>query len=33
MVPKPDERKDNVLEMHVQIRHFGEQQTLVEIYK
>jgi len=26
-------RKDNVLEMHVEIRHFGEQRTLVEIYK
>ncbi len=25
MVPKPDERKDSVLETHVEIRHFGEQ--------
>ncbi len=24
MVPKPDERKDIVLEMHVEIGHFGK---------
>jgi hypothetical protein len=33
MMPKPNERKDSVLEMHVENRHFGKQRTLVEIYK
>jgi hypothetical protein len=32
MVPKPNERKDIVLEMHMEIRHFGEQWAFDEIY-
>jgi len=33
MVLKANEGKDIVLEMHKEIGHFGEQWTLVEIYK
>jgi len=33
MVLKPNERKDIVLEMHMEIGHFGKQHTLVEICK
>ncbi len=32
MVPKLDERKDIVLEMHMEIGHFGEQQTFAGIH-
>jgi hypothetical protein len=33
MVPKPNEKKDIVLEMHMEIGHFGEQWTLAKICK
>lgn len=33
MVPNPNERKKIVLEMHKEIRHFGEQRTFIEICK
>jgi len=32
MVLKPNEKKDIVLEMHMEIGHFGEQWTFAEIY-
>ncbi len=33
MVPKRNEKKDIIVEMHMGIGHFGKQRTLAEIFK
>jgi len=33
MMPKLNEKKDIVLEMHMEIGHFGKQWTFAKIYK
>jgi hypothetical protein len=33
MVPNPNEKNNIVLEMHNEIRHFGEQRIFIEICK
>jgi hypothetical protein len=32
IVPKPEERRSIIEEMHQKIGHFGEEWTLIEIY-